>query len=48
MANKGLPWDFLRKMLHDLGGDWNHGPSWVGVDPRKPEKKKLWKIDVQV
>lgn len=44
VANKGLPWDFLRKMLHDLGGDWNHGPSWVGVDPRKPEKKNCGKL----
>ena len=29
MANEGLGWDFLLKMVHNPGGDWN--PGW-GVD----------------
>ena len=29
MANEGLGWDSLLKMVHNPGGDWN--PGW-GVD----------------
>ena len=31
MANEGLGWDSLLKMVHNPGGDWN--PGW-GVDLR--------------
>ena len=31
VTNEGLGWDFLLKMVHNPGGDWN--PGW-GVVPR--------------
>ena len=31
VANEGLGWDSLRKMVHNPGGDWH--PGW-GVDQR--------------
>ena len=37
MANEGLGWDSLLKMVHNPGGDWNPGwgvdLNWLVVEP---------------
>ena len=39
MANEGLGWDSLLKMVHNPGGDWNPGK---GDNPNFPATPDNW------